>query len=134
MTGGQKQREGDKQTPCRAGSATWGSIPGTRDHALSRRRTLHRWSPPGAPEPPRLLITSPTSASPHNNTHHRFQGLGYVRAGGPSFSCPHCSVMLLPHKVWAHSLGLVFQRFLAGAPTRSHVLLNGRGHFCSACA
>ena len=32
-----------------AGSPMWDSIPGPRDHRLSPRRTLHRWSPPRTP-------------------------------------------------------------------------------------
>ena len=41
------QRE--KQTPRRAGSPMWGSIPGPRDHDLRQRWTLNPLSHPGAP-------------------------------------------------------------------------------------
>jgi len=37
---GERQRERKKQTPCSAGSPTWGSIPGPWDHDLSQKQTL----------------------------------------------------------------------------------------------
>jgi len=39
--GSGRQREREKQDLRRAGSPTWGSIPGPWDHDLSRRQTLN---------------------------------------------------------------------------------------------
>jgi len=47
MRGGKGQ--GEKQTPCWAGSPMWDSIPGFQDHDLSRRQMPTRPSHPGAP-------------------------------------------------------------------------------------
>jgi len=45
----ERQRERKKQTPRRVRSPMWDSIPGPRDHDLSRRQTLNHLSHPGAP-------------------------------------------------------------------------------------
>jgi len=44
---GQRERE---QTPCRARSPMWDSIPAPGDHDLSLRQTLNRLRHPGALE------------------------------------------------------------------------------------
>ena len=43
-------RESEKQTPYRARSLMWDSIPGHWDHDLSQRQTFNQLSHPGTPK------------------------------------------------------------------------------------
>ena len=81
--GSTRQREREKQAPCRARSPMmWGSIPGPWDHDLSQRQMLNQLNHPGAPT--LLVLIVCTQMGKYSNNWQEYEQRGVLGPLGKS--------------------------------------------------
>jgi len=108
---GKGQRE--KQTPHKAGSPKWDSIPGLQDHDLSQRQSPNKPGHPGALDQWILMYQSTTDSltwyeiNPHCNLSLRNSHLSNIKEEYPQLSKKTVKMLLPFPTVHVHEPGFL---------------------------